>query len=64
MVLKTALRSTFDDTFSDCSELLEKANMCSVELGRLEYMATEIFKKHLDLNPLYLSDLISKRNCR
>ena len=35
MSFKRALRSTFDDTFSDYSVLLEKASMCSLELGRL-----------------------------
>ena len=44
MILKRALRSTFDDTASDYCVLLEKANMCSLELGRLRRVAIETSK--------------------
>ena len=44
MILKRALRSTFDDTVSDYSVLLEKANMYSLELGCLRCMAIEFSK--------------------
>ena len=45
MILKRALRSTFDDTASDYWVLLEKANsMCSLELGRLRRVAIETSK--------------------
>ena len=58
------MRCVFNDRSLGYDELLQKANMCSLELGRLQSIALEVYKIKHDMNPVYLSDLIIKRTCK
>ena len=61
-ILKRALRCALDDKTSDYNILLQKANMSSLELDRLRSIGLEVYKILNNLNPLYLSDLVTITN--
>ena len=52
-----ALRFVFDHHESDYEDLLSRANMPSLELGRLRGLCTEVFKCINNLAPQYMCDL-------
>ncbi len=53
-----ALRFVFDDHESDYEDLLSRANMPSLELGRLRGLCIEVFKCIHNLAPQYMSCVI------
>ena len=57
------MRCAFTDKSLSYHDLLAKANMCTLEMGRLKTLATEVFKIVNKLNPEYLSDIVSNRIC-
>jgi hypothetical protein len=55
--LYRGLRYTFDDYESNYDELLQKAEMCTVELQREKAIVTEMFKCLHGLGPIYMKEL-------
>ena len=52
-----ALRFVYLDTDSNYNELLDRADIATLHLGRLRMLATEVYKSIHKLNPPYIQDL-------
>ena len=52
-----ALPMVVDDYESDHETLLQKANMSTLQIGRIKALATEIFKTFHLLNPAYMKEI-------
>ena len=57
-----ALQFLHNDYNSDYNTLLKKSDKCSMEVRRLRTIASKIFKSLNDLNPLFIKELLNKRN--
>ncbi len=55
-VQKRALRIVFNDRISDYSDLLKKANTCTIKTRWKRQLITEIYKAVNGLTPSYISD--------
>mgnify|MGYP000745461007 FL=1 len=54
-----ALRFVYNEYHSDYDSLLKRANLPTLELGRLRHIATEVFKAFHRLNPAYICDMFN-----
>ena len=52
-----ALRFVYLDTDSNYNELLDRADLATLHLGRMRTLATEVYKSIHKLNPPYIQDL-------
>jgi hypothetical protein len=52
-----ALRFVFNDYTNDYATLLQLANLPSLEISRLRFLAIEVFKARNGLSPNYISDM-------
>ena len=52
-----ALRFVYLDKVSSYDDLLTKANLTTLHLGRLKMLATEVYKSVHKLNPPYIQDI-------
>ena len=52
-----ALRFVYLDKVSSYDDLLTKANLATLHLGRLKMLATEVYKSVHKLNPPYIQDI-------
>ena len=57
-ILKRALRCALDDKTSSYDDLLEKANVCKLEVERLKILAVEVYKILHSLSASYLSKYV------
>ncbi len=61
-VQKRALRIDFNDRISDYSDLLKKANTCTIETRWKRQLVTEVYKAVNALTPLsYISDMFQEK---
>ena len=56
-LMKRALRIAYGDYESAYATLLDRADLTSLELGRLHILATEIYKAKQGISPPYVADL-------
>ena len=56
-----ALRFVYSDYTSTYSNLLDKAETCRLELRRIHFICTEIYKVLNQIGPSYMSNLITPR---
>ena len=56
-----ALTFVFRDFTSSYDELLRKGNLLSLSMYRLRFLAIEVYKCVMEINPPYLNNLFTKR---
>ena len=56
-----ALRFAYKDRTSTYDQLLTKANLTTLHLGRLKMLATEVYKSIQKLNPPYIQDIYTPK---
>ncbi len=61
MCKKNALRIVFNDRISDYSDLLNKANTCTIETRWKRQLITEVYKAVNGLTPSYISDMFQEK---
>ena len=61
-ILKRTLRCALADNTSDYGGLLLKSNTTNLELGRLRNIAVETNKIENNLNQIYLSGIVNRKN--
>ncbi len=60
-VKKMALQIGFNDIISDYSDLLKKANTCTIETRWKRQFVTEVYKAVNVLTPSYISDMFQEK---
>ena len=67
-IQERTLRFVCSDYYSSYSELLDKAETCTLELRRLHFICTEIYKTINNIGPEYMNSLVvpnqSHYSCR
>ncbi len=58
---KRALRIVFNDRISDYSDLLKKANTCTIETRWKRQLVTKVYKAVNGLAPSYISDMFQEK---
>ncbi len=58
---KKALQIVFNDRISDYSDLLKKANTCTIETRWKRQLVTEVYKAVNGLTPSYISDMFQEK---
>ncbi len=61
MCKKRALRIVFNDRILDYSDLLKKANTCTIETRWKRQLETEVYKAVNGLTPSYISEMFQKK---
>lgn len=59
-----ALKFVFDDHSASYEDLLARANLPTLELGRLRTIAMEVFKAYNKLSPAYINSLFTQNSTR
>ncbi len=54
-------RIVFNDRISDYSDLLKKANTCTIETRWKRKLVTEVYKAENDLTPSYISNMFQRK---
>jgi hypothetical protein len=60
----STLKFIFKDYSATYEELLARANLSSLELGRLRAIALEVFKAYNKLSPSYINSIFTQTNSR
>ncbi len=63
-VQKQALRIVYNDRTSDYSELLNRAEICTIETRWKRQLVTEVYKAMNNLTPSYISDMFKEKPLR
>ncbi len=60
-VQKRLIQIVFNDRISDYSDLLKKANTCTIETRWKRQLVTEVYKALNGLTPSYISDIFQEK---
>ena len=61
-IQERALRYVYNDFSSAYADLLNKAELCTITLSRLKFIATEIFKCVSEIGPTFLFNLVESKS--
>ena len=59
-----ALRFVYDDYDTNYVDLLSKANLLSLSMFRLRFLAIEVYRCVTKINPKYMNDMFSRRELK